>query len=49
VDAQGDIVQFSHEGFTLTKTGLDFWALLERELKQLQAFKLKMVAYNAKQ
>ena len=42
-DENGKIVQYSHEENTLTDTGLTFWQLFERELKELQNRKEKMV------
>ncbi|MDR1464732.1 MAG: hypothetical protein LBJ11_05465 [Oscillospiraceae bacterium] len=44
VDEDGDIARFSHETGELTKTGLGFWELFERELRQLQTNAERMKA-----
>lgn len=45
-DANGNIVQFSHEGFTTTTIEMDFWTLFEQELNELRKRKEMMVERN---
>ena len=42
VNENGEIVQFCHEGFALTKVNMNFWELLDRELKALNERKEMM-------
>lgn len=43
VGAQGDLLDYDHEEGGLTPIGLDFWALFEREVRELVERKTRLV------
>ena len=48
VDESGKIMQYNHEEIALNEIGMDFWELLEKELKQLKERKQMMIDKNNK-